>query len=124
MNYRRFYEKMCNIKIPKNYEVHHIDFDRNNNNIMNLVLLPKELHNKYHTLLDKYLSRSYEVVIKLQSSIQMGYGINEYISKMDLDTIKEFIDVWYECVKYVDYRNYLLGIIPYNVYFEDLNLCQ
>ena len=31
-----------------NYEVHHIDEDRSNNDIENLVLLPKELHSKYH----------------------------------------------------------------------------
>lgn len=124
MDYRKFYEEMCNIKIPEGYEVHHIDFDRDNNRIMNLVLLPKELHNKYHTLLSRYKSLSYELVTELQSSIELGSGINEYILKEDLETIKKFIEVWYECMRYVDYRNHLLGIIPYSYGFEDIDICQ
>lgn len=119
MDYRKIYEENCNIKIPKGYEVHHIDFDRSNNKIMNLVLLPKELHNKYHTLVNRYKSMNYELVIKLQSSIQFGYGINDYIVKENLEIIKEFSNVWYECVKYVDYRNELLGLLPSIHNFED-----
>ena len=30
------------------YEIHHIDFNRNNNNFNNLVLLPKKLHHQFH----------------------------------------------------------------------------
>ena len=48
MNYRKLYAKHYGIKIPPEYDIHHIDFDRNNNNIENLLLLPKKLHRKLH----------------------------------------------------------------------------
>lgn len=111
-NYRRIYEQKCNIKIPKGYEIHHIDFNRDNNNIMNLVALPKELHNKYHTLLRRYKSIHYEVQTELKSILELGSAINAYIKNNDLKIIGEFIDVWYECQHYVLYRDQSLGIIP------------
>ena len=52
-NYRKIYEKAVGEKIEEGYEIHHIDFDRNNNNILNLVALPKCIHREYHTLLLK-----------------------------------------------------------------------
>ena len=115
MNYRKKYEDYCNIKIPNGYEIHHIDFNRENNDIMNLVLLPKELHNEYHTKLQRYRSLNYEINIELKSSIENGLLINNYIKNFDLKIIEEFIDVWYECMKYINYRDYLLKIIPYNI---------
>lgn len=34
--------------IPRGYEIHHIDFNRENNDISNLVCIPKEEHRKLH----------------------------------------------------------------------------
>lgn len=48
MDYRELYEKHYGITIPLGYEIHHIDFNRENNNIENLLLLPKDLHKKLH----------------------------------------------------------------------------
>ena len=115
MNYRKLYEKICGIKIPKNFEIHHIDFDRKNNDINNLVMLPKELHNKYHKALEKYNNINYSLNTKLSGSLEPGYAINWYIKTHDLKIIEEFIDIYYECQKYINYRDYLLGIIP-NIY--------
>lgn len=52
MNYRRLYEKHYGITIPPEYEIHHIDFNRKNNKIENLLLLPKKLHRKLHWVRD------------------------------------------------------------------------
>ena len=45
----------------KKFEVHHIDGNRNNNDVLNLILLPKELHQRLHTSgwfdLDRYESQ-------------------------------------------------------------------
>ena len=46
--YTRKYELLTNIVTPKGFEIHHIDSDRNNNHISNLVLMPRYLHKKYH----------------------------------------------------------------------------
>lgn len=48
MNYRKLYESHYGIKIPPGFEIHHIDFNRNNNEIKNLILLPKRLHRRLH----------------------------------------------------------------------------
>lgn len=109
-DYREKYEKHCLIKIPKDFDIHHIDLNHNNNYIMNLVMLPKELHNKYHQLVEE-LNKRYELVIPIKSVIETGSGINDYILKEQHKNEEEFIKVWYECQKWVDYRNYLFGMI-------------
>ena len=37
-----------NGEIPDGYDIHHIDFDKNNNDISNLVALPKSIHQSLH----------------------------------------------------------------------------
>ena len=44
----RYVWEYYNGKIPKGYEVHHIDFDRSNNDISNLQLLTRAEHRKLH----------------------------------------------------------------------------
>jgi len=48
MNYRKIYEKHFNLSLPKNFDVHHIDGDRCNNKIKNLIPLPKKFHKCLH----------------------------------------------------------------------------
>lgn len=109
-SYRKKYEEECNIKIPKDYDIHHIDLNHKNNDIMNLVMLPKKLHNKYHSLLGQ-INNEYKLIKNLQSVIEKGNGINDYIVNEQHNNEKNFVKVWYECQKWVDYRNYLLGIM-------------
>lgn len=51
-NYRAYYKQYYGIEFGSNYVVHHIDFNRENNDIRNLLLLPKELHAKYHLVIN------------------------------------------------------------------------
>jgi hypothetical protein len=51
-NYREKYKRYYGIDFGKEYAIHHIDLDRSNNDISNLLLLPKELHAKYHMILN------------------------------------------------------------------------
>ena len=51
-DYRKLYEKYYHIGWDrKKYEIHHKDRNRENNEINNLVLLPKKLHKEYHRLI-------------------------------------------------------------------------
>lgn len=48
VDYRQLYKDYFGIEFGPDMVVHHIDFDRNNNNIGNLLLMPRTLHAKYH----------------------------------------------------------------------------
>ena len=48
VDYRQLYKDYYGIDFDDSMVVHHIDFNRHNNNMYNLLLMPKELHAKYH----------------------------------------------------------------------------
>ena len=54
-NYREKYKRYYGIEFGKDYVVHHIDENRENNDISNLLLLPAALHSKYHAYKAMYL---------------------------------------------------------------------
>ena len=47
-NYRKIYKEYYNCKIPKGWQVHHIDWDSKNNNPLNLICIPRKLHSLVH----------------------------------------------------------------------------
>ena len=47
INYRKLYEQNIE-KIPDNWEIHHIDFNHNNNKIDNLIAVPSMVHMIIH----------------------------------------------------------------------------
>lgn len=105
-NYRKIYETECNIKLPKGFVIHHIDFDRNNNSIDNLVALPEELHREYHIAVSQV--RLIDIEILLSSTFKGGNGLNYY----SFEVFLRFKTVWEECNKWLDYRDFLLNRIP------------
>lgn len=53
---KEIYQQFTGNSIPKGWEVHHQDIDFNNNEFYNLLAIPKEIHRKYHLLLQDFLS--------------------------------------------------------------------
>lgn len=51
MDYRKFYEETLGLVLKKEEEVHHLDRNRGNNKIINLVAIPRKLHKQYHLCL-------------------------------------------------------------------------
>ena len=47
INYRKLYEKNISV-IPDNWEVHHIDFNHENNQLDNLIAIPSMVHMIIH----------------------------------------------------------------------------
>jgi len=47
MNYRQLYKELVG-DIPKNWEIHHIDFNHDNNSIDNLIAVPSIVHMVIH----------------------------------------------------------------------------
>lgn len=47
-NYRKYYKEYYGIEFGKDMEVHHMDENKDNNEIYNLLLLPKDVHKAIH----------------------------------------------------------------------------
>lgn len=89
VNYRKLYEDYYNISIPDRYDIHHIDRDRGNNEIDNLILLPKELHNRYH-----------KVFPPIVDCYEISYKIN-LCSDLPLSNAEEAVKVMMEISNWV-----------------------
>ena len=50
-DYRKKFKRYYGLEFGKDYQIHHIDLNHNNNDINNLMIIPKELHEKYHKAL-------------------------------------------------------------------------
>lgn len=53
MNFRKLYEETHHRKIKKNYVVHHLNHDHNDNRIENLIAIKKITHDEYHQNYDE-----------------------------------------------------------------------
>lgn len=47
LDYRQYYKDYYNVDFGDDYVVHHMDFDDDNNDIYNLLMLPKKLYRRY-----------------------------------------------------------------------------
>lgn len=85
-NYIKLYERTFGITWDhKKYEIHHIDGNRDNNNIQNLVLLPKELHRDLHSVqiqIDALETAEYDFLNFGQSSWMM-FDPESYLEVLD-----------------------------------------
>jgi hypothetical protein len=114
-NYRKFYEEQTGKKIPKDFDVHHIDFNRNNNDIINLVAIPKKLHKKYHAIIAQIFpigSFTYDKS-SFTPFLSNDYYIGElgYV-KYEIENIAKNINIMQETLHEVsiwcNYKNLLL----------------
>ena len=89
MNYRKLYEEHHDLKIPKDWDIHHIDADRENNKINNLIMLPSKLHQALHNHIGllpknqlKVLRRWYKKKGIYYTAYYLGKEIREVVSHM------------------------------------------
>lgn len=102
-NYRTKYKRYYGIEFGREYAVHHIDGNRENNDISNLVLLPTKLHSQYHFL--KTIVERQELPTRISGNALSSQSY--YLSGLE-----EFLRVLGECNKWYDYKMYLEGCIP------------
>lgn len=114
MNYRALYKKHYNIQFGREYDVHHIDGNRENNSIDNLVLLPSKLHHQYH--FSKSIVESVPLCTRIKGSIHQS---NNYY----YDCLSRFLSILRECNKWYDYKMFLDGVIPnvHNIEIKESN---
>lgn len=103
MDYRSFYISMTNSIISNDYEVHHIDSNRDNNDIYNLVALPRKLHKRYH-----HIKALFDSMVDDVRIYQIFYN-KEKAKYMEI--LKSFIDVKSSISNYISERNSILNKI-------------
>lgn len=90
MDYRKLYKEHYCIEFGNDYAVHHIDGDRSNNNISNLLLMPRDIHTKWHNVQPK-------IEILKSQPIQYGLNIVDFHCNSGLKSIrKEVEDAWFD----------------------------
>lgn len=98
-SYRYKYKKYYGIDFSKEYDIHHINFDRNNNEIDNLILLPKKLHNKYHSLCNMLFGET----IGAEKKIDVSLGL--YNVSHTADILEKFAKTLKEMKEWIIYKN-------------------
>lgn len=94
-DYREKYKRYYNIDFGSEYVVHHIDENRQNNDISNLLLLPRELHSKYHTYKTQYMMIPYDPDLSTSASMAR---------RLYKTTYNDFEKVLEEAEKWVDLK--------------------
>lgn len=99
MNYRKYYRSMIGMNIAVDFEIHHIDCDRDNNHISNLVSIPRELHKKYHN----YKNKVENLLSEINTTRSDIYDI-----ETKLDSIRQFSQLRNKIYEYELMRDSLL----------------
>jgi hypothetical protein len=104
INYVNLYKKELEIQFNSSkYEIHHIDLNRKNNKIKNLLLLPRKLHRQYH-----YYLQVIEAGKKHLNEIKYingGYP-DDYYQTFCRD-ITSLLEVKKDIRKWADFKMYL-----------------
>lgn len=112
MSYRQTYEERVGKHLPQDWDIHHLDRNRKNNNFMNLVALPSDVHKKYHYIL-KQLETNYCILFNFTSikSEINSFGISYHtqyqhniIYELCMNSMK-LEEIEKEIIQYVRLRN-------------------
>ena len=100
MNYRQYYKEYYNIDFGKEYAIHHIDQNRDNNNIHNLILLPRTLHSRFHMnfALDHY---------EISNIREQMFDYNAYNLQDFYKWLKKVTEQYNELFRWIRYKGNL-----------------
>ena len=91
MNYRKLYERHYGIKIPLGFHIHHIDGNRENNEIRNLILLPGKVHSELHLVRTSLLGfRDDDIMKMLNSPHNLQWFKAQFMSLVEIMPDLEF----------------------------------
>ena len=108
--YRKFYFEQVGKVYDSSFAIHHINFDRSDNRIDNLVALPKSLHSRYHLL--KRVKDGEKLELDFMGNSFEARESESY-GKRIIHDYQSFYDTLMECAKWVDERDRLLGRCVY-----------
>lgn len=96
-DYRLKYKLYYGVDFGQEFAVHHIDFNRANNGIDNLILLPKDLHERYHFLVAALFHSDDKLSVHYKIDIANG-------STYEYDMMRQFCEVMQEVQKWKLYK--------------------
>lgn len=96
-NYRKKYLEYFDLEDDLNFQIHHLDFNRENNKLSNLVLLPKIVHKRFHFYIAGFRNRK-KGIVKIDIS-------NPFSSSLDIETCVKILPILKEIEKWVEFRN-------------------
>ena len=114
--YKRKYELITKIVQPKNFEIHHIDSNRENNHMMNLVLLPIKLHREYHKRKKHIIPIKGQVIpdgLLCDTELYNNCGADVMPDLDILEKYKRFFEIQQVCCNWVYLRDCILGLDDY-----------
>lgn len=100
-NYRQYYKEYYNIDFDKTFAIHHIDGNRDNNDISNLLLLPSDIHDRFHISINSLLPMN-NILKFIDPSLK--YLISTAGQGYCIDMTKIYIDSLYEISKWIGYK--------------------
>lgn len=109
-DYRQYYKDYYNVDFGDDYVVHHMDFDDNNNDIYNLLMLPKKLYRRYMFYLNSFgATKDSKGISEIDFKIEIEAGsipITRYkMMKSFCDTMEE-INHWVQIKSNLDMNKY------------------
>ena len=99
-NYRKYYKEYYNIEFGIDMEVHHIDFNRDNNNIKNLLLIPKNVHHRFHLALTIFQQDTNKMFNCLNPNFEHILGCSSF----NLDALGNYLSSLQEIQKWIGYK--------------------
>lgn len=91
---RKIYKEFLGKDIPKGMDIHHIDEDPTNDDLSNLLMLPKELHGRYHQW-----KRYFDAMMDSKND-----GLLLSRNQMNFTVMAEFGKVCEECLYWIAYK--------------------
>ena len=92
-NYRDFYKTTLMVDFGSDIAIHHINENKNDNSIQNLVALPRHLHSRFHSLK------------QFAKECQEGLLTLDRITPKELRVLNDYINCYKECMEWVKKRN-------------------
>lgn len=118
-NYRKYYGDFYKINFDTSFDVHHIDGNRNNNDISNLILLPKVCHTVLHKF-EKYFNGNITCIYDIINTAYLSAFSEEDF--FNLFRTAKWVDIrWQYEMELRDAKREVRE--PYNFYQKLINDC-
>lgn len=112
-DYRAKFKRYYDIEFGSDYDIHHIDLNHNNDDIDNLMVVPKNIHKKYHEYLYgiEFMSEGngLERVFRFNARPTGNGSAFNYFA---YENLSKFMGIMQGMNDWYDYKLYLDGHIP------------